>query len=74
VEKAGIEKGGMGMSVDGGWGLKPVQSLEKWDERIKVLDAIPMSKGMKKGVPLPFKIMSAITDMLGVCFNGAYED
>ncbi len=50
-----------------GWGLKPVRSLEKWDARIKVIDAIPMSEGMKKGLPLGFKIMSAITDMLGTC-------
>jgi O-methyltransferase involved in polyketide biosynthesis len=67
AKKQVLKKGGMGMSMDGGWGLKPVESLEKWDKRIKVINAIPMSKGMKKGVPLPFKIMSAITDMLGVC-------
>ncbi len=67
AKKAVLKKGGMGMSMEGGWGLKPVQSLEKWDKRIKVIDAIPMSKGMKKGIPLGFKIMSMITDMLGVC-------
>jgi O-methyltransferase involved in polyketide biosynthesis len=67
AKKQVLKKGGMGMSMDGGWGLKPVASLEKWDKRIKVINAIPMSKGMKKGVPLPFKIMSTITDMLGVC-------
>jgi O-methyltransferase involved in polyketide biosynthesis len=67
ANKQVLKKGGMGMSMDGGWGLKPVTSLEKWDKRIKVVNAIPMSKGMKKGVPLLFKIISVITDMLGVC-------
>jgi O-methyltransferase involved in polyketide biosynthesis len=67
AKKQVLKKGGMGMSMDGGWGLKPVRSLEKWDKRIKVINAIPMSKGMKKGVPLHFKIISTITDMLGVC-------
>ena len=67
AKKQVLKKGGMGMSMDGGWGLKPVSSLEKWDERIRVISAIPMSKGMKKGVALQFKIMGTITDMLGVC-------
>ena len=67
AKKQVLKKGGMGMSMDGGWGLKPVASLEKWDKRIRVISAIPMSKGMKKGVALQFKIMGAITDMLGVC-------
>ncbi len=67
AKKQVLKKGGMGISMDGGWGLKPVTSLEKWDGRIKVIKAIPMSKGMKKGVALPFKIMSTLTDMLGIC-------
>ncbi len=68
TKKAVLKKGGMGMSIKGeGWGLKPVRSLEKWDGRIKVIDAFSISKGMKKGIPLGFKIMSAITDMLGIC-------
>ena len=67
AKKAVLKKGGMGMSMDGGWGLKPVKSLEKWDKRIKVLSATSMSKGMYKGLPLPAKIPLAVTDMLGVC-------
>lgn len=67
AKKQVLKKGGMGMSMDGGWGLKPVSSLEKWDQRIRVIRSFPMSKGMKKGIALQFKIMGAITDMLGVC-------
>ncbi len=68
TKKAVLKKGGMGMTLSGeGWGLKPVRSLETWDGRIKVIDAFSISKGMKKGISLGFKIMSAITDILGIC-------
>lgn len=68
AKKQVLKKGGMeNMSFDGGWGLKPIRSIEQWDKRIKVIDAIPMSKGMKKGVPLSFQIMSVITEILGIC-------
>jgi O-methyltransferase involved in polyketide biosynthesis len=64
-----LKSGGMGNMGDAfnGWGLKPVKSLEKWDTRIKVINAIPMYKGMKKGLPLLTKLFLAIPDMLGVC-------
>ncbi|MGD2035633.1 MAG: hypothetical protein PVF73_11285, partial [Bacteroidales bacterium] len=67
AKKQVLKKGGMGMSSDGGWGLKPVKSLEKWDNRIKVVDAIPMYKGMKKGLPLSQKLGLSVPDLLGVC-------
>jgi len=67
AKKQVLKKGGMGMSMDDGWGLKPVKSLEKWDKRIRVVDSTPMSKGMKQGVPLPTRLISTITDMLGIC-------
>ena len=37
AKKAVLKKGGMGMPTDGGWGLKPIKSLEKWDKRIRVI-------------------------------------
>ena len=52
AKKMVLKKGGMGMSMDGGWGLKPISSLEKWDERIKVINTIPMHCVVKKGIPL----------------------
>lgn len=67
AKKQVLKKGGMGMSMDGGWGLKPVKALETWDKRIQVINSVPMSKGMKQGVPLSAKLLSTITDMLGVC-------
>ncbi|MGD8781962.1 MAG: class I SAM-dependent methyltransferase [Ignavibacteria bacterium] len=66
-KKQVLKKGGIGMSMDGGWGLKPIKVLEKWDKRIKVINAIPMSKGMYKGLPLPTKLVLTIPDLLGVC-------
>lgn len=62
-----LKKGGMDSVSTVGWGLKPVQSLEKWDKRIKVIHAIPMSRGMKKGLPLLTRMILAIPDILGVC-------
>ncbi len=67
AKKQVLKKGGMGMSMDGGWALKPIKTLEKWDKRIKVINAISMSKGMKKGIPLLTKLVLTIPDMLGVC-------
>ncbi|PIE02832.1 MAG: polyketide biosynthesis methyltransferase [Acidobacteria bacterium] len=66
AKKAVLKKGGMGMSLEGGWGLKSAKSLEQWDERIKVIDVIPFSKDMKKGIPLSLRMISIITDMLGI--------
>ena len=66
-KKQVLKKGSMGMSMDGGWGLKPIKSLEKWDKRIKVISATPMYKGMKKGLPLSTKMIFFIPDILGVC-------
>ena len=67
AKKQVLKKGGMGMSMDGGWGLKPIKSLEKWDDRIQVISAISMSKGMYKGLSLGKKVIFFIPDMLGVC-------
>jgi len=49
------------------WALKTVRSIEKWDKRIKVVSAIPMHKGTKKGIPFKAKFILSIPDLLGVC-------
>lgn len=67
AKKQVLKKGGMGMSMDCGWGLKPIKSLENWDNRIKVINTIPMHKGMYKGLPFRTKMILFIPDMLGVC-------
>ena len=67
AKKQVLKKGGMGMSMDGGWALKPIKALEKWDKRIKVVSEISMSKGMYKGLPLLKKLAFTIPDMLGIC-------
>jgi len=67
AKKMVLKKGGMGNISSDGWGLKPIKSLEKWDNRIKVVGSIPMNKAVKKGVPLKTKIFLSIPDLLGVC-------
>jgi O-methyltransferase involved in polyketide biosynthesis len=66
AKKQVLKKGGMGMSMDGGWGLKPVKSLEKWDKRIKVVSAEPMGPGMMKGVPIKMKLIMFMPYILGI--------
>ncbi|PIE68617.1 MAG: polyketide biosynthesis methyltransferase [Deltaproteobacteria bacterium] len=67
AKKSVLKKGGMGMSLEGGWGLKSVKSLETWDKRIKVVEDIPIYKGAKKGISLGHKIALTIPDVLGFC-------
>lgn len=66
-KKQVLKKGGMSMSMDEGWALKPVKELEKWDRRIKVINTISMFKGMYKGLPLKTKLIFFLPDMLGIC-------
>lgn len=67
AKKQVLKKGGMGMSIDEGWTLKPVKTLEEWDKRIKVISSIPMFKGMYNGLSLKTKMMFLIPSILGVC-------
>ena len=67
AKKMVLKKGGMGMAMDGGWGLKPVKNLEKWDRRIRVNSSTPMHQGVKKGIPLKEKIILSMPDLLGIC-------
>ncbi len=67
AKKAVLKKGGMGMKQEGGWGLKQIKSLETWDKRIRVVDAIPIHKGAKTGISLGQKIALSISDLLGFC-------
>ncbi len=67
AKKAVLKKGGMGMTLENGWGLKPVEMLETWDNRIRVVDTIPIHKGAKTGISLRQKIALTISDLLGFC-------
>ncbi len=67
AKKSVLKKGGMGMNLKNGWGLKRVKSLETWDKRIRVVDAIPIHKGAKTGLSLGQKIALTIPDLLGFC-------
>lgn len=66
AKKKVLESSEMG-SFAGGWGLKSIKSLEKWDNRIKVIDSTPMLKGVKKGIPFKERIILTMPDLLGVC-------
>lgn len=67
AKKQVLKKGGMELSMDGGWGLKPAKLIETWDKRIKVVSSESISKGMYKGLPFFTKIAFTIPDLLGFC-------
>lgn len=67
ARKQVLKKGGMGMSLEDGWGVKSVKSLEEWDPRIRVISSKLMYKGMKKGMPLKARAILTIPDILGIC-------
>lgn len=67
AEKQVLKKGGMEMSLHDGWKLNPIHAVEKWDQRIQVVNAIPMYKGMRQGLPLLTRLQLTIPDLLGVC-------
>ncbi len=66
AKKQVLKKGGMGMSLDGGWSLKSAKELENWDKRFKLISYKPMYKGVKQGIPLMHKIILSITDMVNM--------
>jgi O-methyltransferase involved in polyketide biosynthesis len=61
-----LKAGGINITL-AAWGLKSAKSIEKWDDRIAVVESIPMYKGMKQGLPLSQKIALIVPDTLGVC-------
>tara|TARA_Y100001934_G_C12224513_1_gene712343 strand:- start:322 stop:744 length:423 start_codon:yes stop_codon:yes gene_type:complete len=66
AKKMVLKKGGMSTSDDAdGWGVKSAKSLEKWDERIRVIDTVPMYQGVKTGIPLTTKVKLFVPDLLG---------
>ncbi len=67
AKKQVLKKGGMGMSIDGGWALKPVKKIETWDSRFTVVAETQMYQGMRAGLPLKTKLMFTMTDTLKVC-------
>ncbi len=68
AKKAVLKKSNMNISLGEGWGLKPVENLEKWDQRFKVISKIPMYKGVKKEMKFIHKIMTMIADITGACY------
>ncbi len=66
AKKQVLKKGGMGMTLDGGWSIKNVKDLEDWDSRFELISYKPMYKGVKKGIPLMHKIILTITDIINM--------
>ena len=62
-----LKRGGMAGSSEGeGWGLNAARSIERWDPRLRVVDVVPMHRGVKGGLPLGQQLMLTIPDVLGI--------
>jgi len=59
-----IEQGGMNKRAKIVWGTDNIYEMQHWDQRIKVLNNIPMYKEHKKNYPLGKRIGMTISDML----------
>ncbi len=66
AKKLVLKKGGMGMSLEGGWSIKSAREMENWDNRIELISYKPMYKGVKQGIPLMHKILLTITDIMNM--------
>ncbi len=63
-----IRAGGMDESAVLRWGLKDPREIEQWDDRIKVVEASPMFRGMRKGLPLKTLVQSLESDILKIMY------
>lgn len=64
AKKQVLKKGGMGLSMDDGWGLKPIKGIENWNAHIKVINSIPMYKVVRKGLSFKERMILSIPDVL----------
>ncbi len=67
-KKAVLKKSNMDITIEEGWGLKPVENLEKWDRRFKVISKIPIYQGVKKDMKFVHKLMTTMADITGACY------
>jgi O-methyltransferase involved in polyketide biosynthesis len=59
-----------GMDKDSGlkWGIDNLKSIQSWDPRFHLLEAYPLYKGMKKGLPMKVKWGTFLSDRLRIMF------
>ncbi len=68
AKKAVLKKSNVEIAIEEGWGLKPVEDLEKWDSRFKVVDKTAMYRGVKKDMSFLHKILTTMADLTGACY------
>jgi hypothetical protein len=66
ANKRVIRDGGMDESAVLVWALDRAADLERWDERIAIVDAYPLFRGMKGGHSLKEKWGMLLSDTLRV--------
>lgn len=61
-----LEKGGMDKSAYLKWGINNIKEIEKWDNKIKVIDSMLMYKEQKKSYPIFQRMGMTMADMLKI--------
>lgn len=63
-----LKDGGMDENAVLKWGLKRAKSMDRWDNRIKVLNEYLLYKNMKKGLSIKGKTLTFVSDRLRMLF------
>lgn len=66
ANKKVIEKGGMNKAANLKWGIDNLFEIEKWNEKIKVIDTIPMYREHKKNYPVFKRLGMNISDVMKI--------
>lgn len=66
ANKKVLKKGGMDETALLKWGIKSAKSIEKWDNRIQLVEEFPMFEGMKTGLPFKMKYGLWMSDLLKI--------
>ncbi len=66
ANKKVIEKGGMDKAASLKWGIDNIFEIEKWNEKIEVIDTMPMFREHKKNYPLLKRLGMSISDAMKI--------
>jgi len=66
ANKKVLKDGGMDESAILKWGIKSAKLIEKWDNRIQLVEEFPMFEGMKTGLSLKMKYGLWMSDLLKI--------
>ncbi|MBN2533228.1 MAG: class I SAM-dependent methyltransferase [Spirochaetales bacterium] len=66
ANKMVIKQGGMDKKANLVWGINDIRKMTKWDDRIEIVNNMPMFKEFKKNYPLKKRIGMILSDMMKI--------